>query len=268
MRFLPYIFLVLFTASAGVARAQPPKFKGHDHSLQGGEYAVLNNLLLRDNGDEVVYAGREQVNVYSRQYEASKFVVATRVFVTVSGQSECFNADTKPFDPCQAPKEAEVEVFVGLDERGEIHDTMLRHVHDFWSATEVRSWKKAAEATEHLNYKDGEYILFQELRGATYPHTRAKRLVWVDGKFIKFEFKRFKGGGTYADSYVSKIPLNRDEALENFVGMGIEVRPRAVKIQPRRMRGSFREQFFRLYRSRAFDWGPPRPNNGMHPTAK
>jgi len=72
------------------------------------------------------------------------------VFVTVSGQSECFNADTKPFDPCQAPKEAEVEVFVGLDERGEIHDTMLRHVHDFWSATEVRGRALVAVAGRSL----------------------------------------------------------------------------------------------------------------------
>lgn len=266
MRYRPVIFVALFIVPAVGVWAQqppPPKFKGPDNSLRGGEYAVLDNLLLRDSRDKLVYAGREQVEVYGKLYDASKFVVDARVSVTVSGQSECINADTKPFDACQTSKDAEVEVFVGLDEGGEIHDTMLRYVHDFWAMTEASSWKKV-ETTEHLNYKDGEYIMFQELRGRTYPYTRAKRLVWLDGKFIKFEFRRFKDGGTYTDAYVSKIALNKDEALESFVGMGINVRAGGVEIQPRRMKGSFRKEFLRLYQSGAFERGArPRPNTGM-----
>jgi hypothetical protein len=52
---------------------------------------------------------------------------------------------------------------------------------------------------------------------------------------------------------VAKIPLNN--SLESFVGMGINLRAGAVEIQPKRMKGSFREEFFRLYQSGAFERG-------------
>jgi len=90
---------------------------------------------------------------------------------------------------------------------------MLRRVHAYWSANKP-GHKKKVDAEEHLNYKDGEYMMFRELRGEISPKTRAKRLVWVDGKFIKFQFKRFNLGDTYND--VVNIPLDKDEGLKEL----------------------------------------------------
>ncbi len=261
MSYRLYIIVALLLAAAAVAGAQiPPPFKGPDNSLRGGEYAVLNNLLLRDGRDKLVYAGRERVMVYGKQYEAAKFVVDTGVYVSVSGFAECLY-DHVAFQPCKTTKWAEIEVYVGLDEAGEIHDTMLQRIHAYWSAHKPKAGKKV-DAEEHLNYKDGEYMMFQVLRGERWLKTRAQRLVWVDGKFIKFQFKRFTLGDTYSD--VVDIPLDKDEGLESFFGMGTYVRPRALKIQPQRMKGAFRAEFFRLYESGAFARdAQPKFNNGL-----
>jgi hypothetical protein len=219
-----------------------------DQSLRGGEYALLNNLLMQ-RVERVEYAGREQTYVYGKPYEASKFVVYTTVTVTVTGPRECL-PDHQPLQPCDGYKDAEIEVYVGRDEAGEIHDEMLRRVHSYWTANKPGRGKKA-ETDEHLNYVGGEYVMFQETPGDTDARRRAKRLVWVDGKFFKFNLRRFTPRETIDD--IAQSPLSKDEGLEYFVSKKLYVRPRAARIRPERMRGAFREEFFRLYGAGAFN---------------
>lgn len=129
MRYRPSSIVALFlvAATATAAARQLPKFKGPDHSLRGGEYGVLNNLLMRDHRDHLVYAGREQVDVYGKLYEASKFVVDAFVYVSVSGSAECYY-DHAPFQACKTTKSAEIEIYVGLrrDGRNPRHDAAAR----------------------------------------------------------------------------------------------------------------------------------------------
>ncbi|MDQ1592609.1 MAG: hypothetical protein QOG71_3236 [Pyrinomonadaceae bacterium] len=266
MKFRSFVFVAFVLVSTCTGKAQPqqeqqsPKFKGPDHSLRGGEYAILNNILW-PGVRSVEYAGKAEVEVYGNIYEASKFIVRDFVRVTVSG-AECYN-DSAPFQPCGTSKGAQIEVYVGRDESNEIHDLMLQRIYDFWTANKPGKGKKV-DAEEHLNYKDGEYIMFQSTRGQETPRTHAKRLVWVDGKFIKFRFVEFDLGPTYND--VANIKLDADEGLESFVGMGTYLRPRAIRIQPKLMKGAFRDEFFRLYLSGAFGRVPrTKPNEGVRP---
>ena len=151
---------------------------------------------------------------------------------------------------CDLIQLAQFEVLVGLDAADAVHDRMLQSVRDYWSANKPLKWRKA-DAIDHLNYKDGQYIMFQALPGP-YGFVRSKRLVWVDGKVIKFEFRRFL---RTAFSGVFKNLSGRyteNEALENFVGSVIRLRVGSVSIQPRQMKGSFRPEFLKLYDAGAF----------------
>jgi hypothetical protein len=234
---------ILLLASASAAQAQTDIDKGPDYSVRGGEYSVLNNLMIYGE-NKVEYVGTERTEAYGVKYTAAKFLVRTGVNITAYGQERC------PDDGrCDVSEQAEFEVLVGLDAGDEVHDRMLERIHDYWSANKPIKWKKA-DADEHLNYKDGKYIMFRALPG---PHSRArsKRLVWVDGKVIKFEFKRFLPNPA---SYINRIEqaYRKDEALENFVGSRIRIRVGGVDIQARQMKGSFRKEFFKLYDGRAF----------------
>lgn len=242
------VFFILLLVFAATARGQGGKYVNPDQSVRGGEYAVLNNLLMQ-RVERVEYAGREHVYVYGKPYEASKFVVYTTVIVTVTGPHECL-PDHQPLQPCDGYKDAEIEVYVGRDEAGEIHDEMLRRVRDYWSAHKLGRGKKA-QTDEHLNYQNGEYIMFQETAGGPDGRSRAKRLVWVGGKFVKFNFRRFALRQTIDD--IAQSPLDRDEGLDDFVSRKLYVRPRAARIRPERMKGAFREEFFRLDAAGAFD---------------
>lgn len=250
------IFVALFLAAAAGAQAQEPaaKIKGPDYSLRGGEYAVLDNLRLH-GVDKFEYVGRDRVDVYGKMREASVFLAKARVEVSASGPSAC-GLDKEPLESCRTMRPAEVKIYVGEDESGEIHDLMLRKVYEFWALNEVGSRKKA-ETAEHLNYKDGEYIMFQALYGPGSGRwgPRAKRLVWVGGKFYKFVFKQFTRDETFWD--YGTFSFNTDEALEGFVGTGTYFTTSGnVRIQPRQMKGSFRKEFFRLYNQGAFNRVP------------
>ncbi|HEX8459317.1 MAG TPA: hypothetical protein VF656_18640 [Pyrinomonadaceae bacterium] len=252
--------LVLCATCAAATAQQSPKSKQAERPSRGAEFAILDNLWLRD-AKSIEYAGEAEVEVYGNIYTASKFIVHDFVRVTVSGYDECLY-DHAPFQPCEATKGAEIEVYAGVDETNEIHDLMLRKIYDYWTANRPGKGK-TVEADEHLNYKDGEYIMFQTLRGQNSRDTRAKRLIWADGKFYKFRFGKFDLGATYND--IVKINLNADEALDNFVTLRKYVRPRAVKIQPKLMKGAFREEFFRLYESGAFGRLSPQPQDKLRP---
>jgi len=117
---------------------------------------------------------------------------------------------------------------------------MLKNIRDYWALNKPGKRRKV-DAPDHLNYKDGEYVMFLALRGR-FLEPRAKRLVWADGKVIKFEFRRFLHGDKY----------NEDDALENFVGSCIRVRVGKVAFQLKQMKGAFREEFFEQYNKRVF----------------
>ena len=233
---------LLLLASASAVRAQPAKDKGPDFSARGGEYSVLNNLMM--SGDnKVEYVGTEPAEAYGVKYRAARFRVRTGVYLTVAGKEWCADDGS-----CSINEQAEFEVLVGLDAGDEVHDQMLKRIHDYWSANKPRKWMKA-DAAEHLNYKHGRYIMFLALPGP-YGGARSKRLVWVDGKVIKFEFKRFLHSPA---AYGNGMDLaHGGQALENFVGSGIRLRVGGVDIQARQMKGSFREEFFKLYNGGAF----------------
>lgn len=229
------VVAILLLASASASRAQPAKDKGPDYSVRGGEYSVLNNLMMYE-ADKFEYVSTVQAEAYGVKYTAAKFLVQARVSVMADGEEgygEKYGRHT-------VGATAEFEVLVGLDPSGEIHDRMLKRIYDYWAANKPGKRSKV-DAAEHLNYKDGEYVMFLALRGR-FLEPRAKRLVWVDGKVIKFGFRRF----LYGDEY------NEDEALENFVGSGIRLRVDGVSIQPKQMKGSFGREFFRLYNGGAF----------------
>jgi hypothetical protein len=244
MKFRTYrlhtVVAILLLASA--ARAQPAKVKGPDYSLRGGEYSVLNNLMLY-GVEKVEYVGTEETKAYGVKYTAARFRVITGVYLSASGKDECADEGT-----CQVKEDAEFSVLVGLDESDKIHDQMLKRIHDYWSANKPIKWKKA-DADEHVNYKDGQYVMFLVLP-RKYMKARSKSLVWVDGKVIKFEFRRFLHAPSgYGNGYDL---AKGGEALENFVGSGIRLRVGGVEIQARQMKGSFREEFFKLYDGGAF----------------
>jgi hypothetical protein len=57
------------------------------------------------------------------------------------------------------------------------------------------------------------------------------------------------------------------EALEFFVGSGIRLRVGGVDIQARQMKGSFREEFLKLYNGgHSAARVEKKPDNGMRPT--
>ena len=227
---------------ASVSAAQPAKDKGPDFSVRGGEYSVLNNLLM--SGDnKVEYVGTEQTEAYGVKYTAARFRVLTGVYISADGKDQCADDGT-----CQVKEDAEFSVLVGLDAGDEVHDRMLKRIHDYWAMNKPRKWMKA-DADEHLNYKNGKYVMFLALP-RPYMRARSKRLVWVDGKVIQFEFRRFlHSPSQYGNGYEN---AKGGEALENFVGSGIRLRVGGIDIQARQMKGSFREEFFKLYNGGAF----------------
>lgn len=238
------VLAALLLALACVAQSQSTGYKGPDYARRGGVYSVLNNVLLHDV-DSVEYAGTADVSAYGNVYKASKFVVESRVMVKGYGAGACLSQ----YKTCEVLKTAEFELYVGLDETGELHDLMLKKIYDYWRANTPGKGKKL-DVDEHLNYRDGEYLMFQALRSESNRDPRAKRLVWIDGKFIKFNFKRFTEKDAYNSAGFSLF--NEDEALENFVGTIVSLRSGAVIIQPKQMKGSFREEFFRQYERGAF----------------
>ena len=239
------VVAILLLTSASAAQAQPAKDKGPDYSVRGGEYSVLNNLMLY-GVEKVEYVGTERAEAYGVKYTAAKFLVNSEVRVTGSGEEVCSGNESR----CDLVQLAQFEVLVGLDAADEVHDRMLQRIHDYWSANKPFKWRKA-DADEHLNYKDGKYIMFQALPGP-YGVVRSKRLVWVDGKVIKFEFRRFLRTA-YSGLYKNLSGrFTENEALENFVGSRIRLRVGGISIQPRQMKGSFREEFFRQYNGGAF----------------
>jgi hypothetical protein len=239
------VVAILLLAAASATQAQPDKDKGPDYSVRGGEYSVLNNLMMH-GVEKVEYVGAEPAEAYGVNYTAAKFLVNSEVRVTGSGEEVCSGSESH----CDLVQLAQFEVLVGLDAADRVHDRMLQSVHDYWSDNKPFKWKKA-DALEHLNYKDGKYIMFQALPGP-YGLVRSKRLVWVDGKVIKFEFKRFlrtASSGLYKNL---SGRFTENEALENFVGSVIRLRVGGVSIQPRQMKGSFRAEFLKLYDGGAF----------------
>ncbi len=239
------IVAMLVFASASAAQAQSAKDKGPDYSVRGGEYSVLNNLMLH-GVEKVEYVGTEPAEAYGIKYTAAKFLVNSEVRVTGSGEEVCSGNESH----CDLIQLTQFEVLVGLDAGDAIHDRMLRSVREFWSANKPFKLRKA-DAIEHLNYKDGRYIMFQALPGP-YRLMRSKRLVWVDGKVIKFEFRRFLRTA-YEGLYKNLSGrLTENEALENFAGSVIRLRVGGVSIQPRQMKGSFRGEFLKLYEEGKF----------------
>lgn len=230
------VVAMLLLAPASAVQAQTAKVKGPDYSLKGGEYSVLNNLMMY-GVDSIEYVGTEQTEAYGVKYTAAKFRVQAGVHVSGYGKDMCPDEGR-----CDRGAKVEFEVLVGPDASGKIHDRMLKRIHDYWAANNPRKWSKV-DAAEHLNYKDGKYVMFEALHGR-FLGPRAKRLVWVEGKVIKFNFKRF----LYGDNN----RYNEDEALENFVGGGIRLRVGGVDIQLRQMKGSFSKEFFKLYNEGAF----------------
>ena len=91
--------------------------------------------------------------------------------------------------------------------------------------------------------------MFRAERGP-YGGARTKRLIWVDGKVIKFDFRRFVQPPTF---YVHGIKwgFNENEALENFVGSSIRLRVGRTEMQAKQMKGSFRKEFFKYYNAGA-----------------
>ena len=244
-RRLPLVVVILVLASISAARAQAAKDKGPDYSRRGGEYSILNNLMMH-GVEKVEYVGTERTEAYGVKYSAAKFLVNSEVRVTGSGEEVCSGMESH----CVLVQLAQFEVLIGLDAADEVHDRMLQSVHDYWSTNKPFKLKKA-DAMEHLNYKDGQYIMFQALPGP-YGLVRSKGLVWVDGKVIRFEFKRFLRTA-YEGLYKNLSGrFTEIEALENFVGTGIRLRVGGVDIQPRQMKGSFRAEFFKLYNGGTF----------------
>ena len=239
------VVALLLLACASAAQAQAAKDKGPDYSIRGGEFSALNNLMLY-GVEKVEYVGTERTEAYGLKYTASKFLVNSEVRVTGTGKEVCSGIESD----CVLVQLAQFEVLVGHDAADEVHDRMLQSVHDYWSANKPFKWRKA-DAIEHLNYKDGQYIMFQALPGP-YGFLQSKRLVWVDGKVIKFEFKGFLR--TASEGIYKNLSgrSTENEALENFVGSGIRLRVGRVSIQPRQMKGSYRAEFFKLYNSGAF----------------
>jgi len=249
-----HVCLILVLCSAASASAQGKKEKNPDHSLRGGEYAILNNLLMPDIR-EVEYVGRAQVEVYGKVYEASKFRLPdVSVRVTLSGSIDC-HPDNAPLQPCEATTSAEIEILVGRDETGEIHDEMLRRVRAYWAANRPGRGKDA-KTEEHLNYQDGEYFMFRETRSVRDSSWRAKRLFWVDGKFVKLNLKRYFPLEKKND--IGESPISKDEGLDHFVTKGLYLRPRAARMRAKRMKGAFREEFLSLYDRGVF--GRPAPH--------
>ena len=239
------VVAILLLTSAAAVHAQSAKEKGPDYSVRGGEYGVLNNLLLR-GVEKVEHVGTERTEAYGVKYAAAKFLVNSEVRVTGSGEEVCSSNESH----CDLMQLAQFEVLVGLDPEDEIHDRMLQGVHDYWSVNKPFKLRKA-DTSEHLNYKDGKYIMFQAPLGP-YGLVRSKTLVWVDGKVIRFEFKRFLRTA-YEGLYKNLSgPFTANEALENFVGSVVRFRVGGVSIQLRQMKGSFRAEFFKLYNGGSF----------------
>jgi len=250
-----HVCSILLLCAAVGASARGPKDKDKDgyldHSQRGGEFAVLNNLLMR-GAEEIEYVGRAQVEVYGRWYEASRFRIPhVWVYVTLSGPSDC-GPDHAPLQSCGAAVSAELEILVGRDASGEIHDEMLRRVRAYWAANRPGRGKDA-KAEEHLNYGDGEYFMFRESRPHEHTSWRAKSLFWVDGKFVKFNLRRFFPRDKRND--IGESPISKEEAIENFVKKSLHLRPRAHGRPAKRMKGAFREEFLRLDAAGAFSRG-------------
>lgn len=236
------LVLLLCTAAAS-ASAQGKKANNPDHSLRGGEYAALRNLLLHDAG-RVEFAGAEPVLVYGKRYEASMFVVESRVTVPAYDSVRCSEGQL-----CPATEWAEFELLVGADAAGEVHDAMLKRIHERVSGGPSR--RREADAEEHLSYKGGEYLMFQIPLTADVLGRGPKRVVWVDGKFIVFRFRRFLFQQGYTHMGVN-VPYDRNEALENFINMRVTLRSNGVKLPTKRMSGAARREFLRLYEKGAF----------------
>jgi hypothetical protein len=81
--------------------------------------------------------------------------------------------------------------------------------------------------------------------------------VWVGGKFIVFKFRRFLLQQGYTHLGVN-VPYDSNEALEDFVRMRVTLRSNGVKLQTKRMSGSARREFLRLYEKGVF--GRPAPH--------
>lgn len=243
-----HVCFILVLCWAASASAQGKKEKNPEDSLRGGQYAALNNLLMHD-AERVEHVGAEPVMVYGRRFEASKFVVESRVTVPAYDTVRCAEGQL-----CPATERAEFELLVGADAAGEVHDAMLTKIHERLSG---KRGPRDADAEEHMSYRDGEYLMFQVPLTAGTLGRGPQRVVWVGGKFIVFKFRRFLLQQGYTHLGVN-VPYDSNEALEDFVRMRVTLRSNGVKLQTKRMSGSARREFLRLYEKGVF--GRPAPH--------
>src|SRR5688572_6495239 len=104
------VVAILLLASAAAAQAKTAKDKGPDYSVRGGEYSVLNNLMLH-GVEKVEYVGTERTEAYGVKYPAAKFLVNSEVRVKGSGEEVCSSNESH----CDIVQLAQFEVLVGLD---------------------------------------------------------------------------------------------------------------------------------------------------------
>jgi hypothetical protein len=242
-----FLFLLMLLVPVSVARAQPAKVKGPDYSLEGGPYAVLNNLLF-SSASRVEYLGVEPMAAYGFKLDAAKFIVESEVTVTQPGWFPTGSGcdPTVSNDPPKTTERAEFEVSVGLDQNDAVHDEMLRRIYWYWLSNKPFRWRQV-NVDEHLTYKDGRYLMF--LAGSDRSGwARVRTLLWVDGKVVKFRFKEFKNMGK---GFWARLQPSPDEALNDFVGR-IGVRTGGVKLHTRLMGGSFRKEFLKQHANGTF----------------
>jgi hypothetical protein len=242
-----FFLFALLLVPARAAQAQPATVKGPDYSLQGGPYAVLNNLLF-ESATRVEHVGDDPMVAYGFKLDGAQFVVESQVMVTDPNWFPTGTGcdPTSPSEPPKNTEQAEFEVSIGFDRNDEVHDEMLRRIYWYWLSNKPSRWRPV-DFDEHLTYKDGKYLMFL----AAYDRIRwgrVRTLVWVDGKVVRFRFKRFLNMGK---GFWARTPPNPGEALDDFVAR-TGVRSGGVKLHLRWMGASFRKEFLKQYEKGAF----------------
>lgn len=248
-RRLPFLLLLLL-APVSAARAQPAAVKGPDFSGRGGPFAVLGGLNFH-RVERIEYVGGDRAAAYGVEVDAEKFLVGAWVNVPKYDVPVIIaDAEDNSYQRVES-RLAEFEVWVGRDADDRIHDEMLKGVHGFWTANKPGWFSRSGrvEASEHLNYKAGRYLLFRVLNQPVhYLAPFARRVVWADGKVVWFRFKRFvPGGGSNP-----RPPFDPDAAVDDFLGAHFSVLSGRVRLHALPMKGSFRKEFFRQYEKGTF----------------
>ena len=156
----------------------PPEYRSY--ADLGPKYSILEDLLL--NVDSLRYVREDTLKYRGFEVPASVFRVSAHISLQ-TGEYEV------------AEGTADFNLFIGRDESGCIHDSMLHSAYDYWESESAsyRALHDSLPAQQHIYFRDGQYVIYDagDLLRIRVEHSA---VYWLDDKVLQIHLAAVTSG--------------------------------------------------------------------------